>query len=325
MSTHTPAPASTHTPAPASTPPSPAVYTLLSERLRALVAAIDGAEAAIIGMKQSSASAADVLSNIANCLAATERVHAAMCVPVDPTLGAASQTATQTVAEAKAAVHPVDASAASTMVVTSAPMAPVPAPAAPAPAPAPAAPAALAPAPAPAAPAPALTQPTMPALPTVTTVSYGVIPFARVGDEWYVGLIEVRKPSGHIVYGFTKGKPEDGETMLMTMERELREESNCAPIYWVHHDRFHTGIPNVYKFRANDTRTNVYTEFNKTVFYQPVVVRQVEPFMPTRTTHEDIVGFRFHSVEAALELLTVPSLRELLIECHELMPHTSHY
>lgn len=66
---------------------------------------------------------------------------------------------------------------------------------------------------------------------TKDDVSYGIIPIRRVGNEWEVFLIHQFSKIGNNSYWvFPKGHPEGEETPEQTALRELKEETNLAPV-----------------------------------------------------------------------------------------------
>lgn len=171
--------------------------------------------------------------------------------------------------------------------------------------------------------APASAPAAAPGLPEIEQISHGVLAVVRHGNSWRIGIIHIEKPNGKIVYGFPKGKPEPGEAPLETAARELREEALCIPVYWVHHARVATGLPNSYTFEARDDADGVLKRIKKTVYYHLAIVRRGteadgiavnKKFVPIQSTHERIVDFKFYSFDEAKKLIGAPLLHVMLDE-----------
>ena len=140
--------------------------------------------------------------------------------------------------------------------------------------------------------------------------SYGVVPAHREGSTWRFLLVQhatrrERAPkeerAGH--WAFPKGHPEDKEAPIDTARRELAEEAGILDAHIEEQPTFEERY--FFTFEGSTVR--------KTVTYFLGIVTDTT----VRIQEDEIVDYRWATLEEALELATFENARAILRQAQE--------
>lgn len=125
--------------------------------------------------------------------------------------------------------------------------------------------------------------------------SYGVIPVRNYKGNFQVYLVKNRNGQ---YWGFPKGHPEDGETPLISAERELLEETGLEIIKWLSTDP----LEEMYVFAHNGEL------IEKKVFYFIAEVTKVAVIQ-----REEVMEGRWVSLDEVESLLTYDASKKVFL------------
>lgn len=149
---------------------------------------------------------------------------------------------------------------------------------------------------------------------TVIERSFGIIPIARVRDEYEILLAQHRSKEGEgIHWSFPKGHKNEGESNEDAAVRELKEETGIEiDIGALNTESL---FEHSYRFMSEEGVVE------KTNFYFPVFIEQTHDLTPGE---DEIYKLRWMTIPTAKHIVGFESMRNLLAKIEEWLQSRDH-